>query len=214
MNDLEYMQGEQCKIELAKETNENIKAFEIPEHLYQYRAFSKWSVENLINKRLTLSNPNTFNDIYDSYLHDNSIESIKKEIKTLKMLIPDFNYDITEKIISDRKGLDAYRSEKMLETFRISCLSKKPLDIKMWGLYAENNRGMCIEYNFKKANTQIQHLLFPVFYRSKPISVNELCYRNRIMQAMLISVIVKNNIWKYENEWRLIFPLDYGIDIE
>ena len=41
MNDLEYMQGEQCKIELAKETNENIKAFEIPEHLYQYRAFSK-----------------------------------------------------------------------------------------------------------------------------------------------------------------------------
>lgn len=214
MNDISYLQSEKSRIEISEIVKVNVQEYNLPKYLYQYRTFSEWSINNIINNRVSLSNPRKFNDIYDSYLHNSSIIPLSREINELKQLMHDFKYKTTRQFIDDRNRLDSYRSEKMLETFRIACFSTKNNDIKMWGLYANNNQGLCLEYDFHKANNNLQKLFFPIIYKSKPVDVTELCYSNNIIQAMLASIIVKHKSWKYENEWRLIFPLPYGSTID
>jgi len=214
MTDIDYLTSDICRDDASRELNEAIGNFSIPNNLYQYRPFSKWSVDNIINNRISLSNPNNFNDTYDSYLHDESLEPIVREIEDLNLALQDFTFEITKDFIDNRNRLDDFRARKMRENFRITCFSTKEDDSKMWGLYAKDNSGICTEYNFNEASNNLQKLLFPVLYKTEPINTAKLCSADKIIQAMLLSIIVKAKCWEYESEWRLILPLPHNLDIE
>ncbi len=94
----------------------------------------------------------------------------------------------------------------MMKGLRITCFSTRENDIKMWGHYGGSNKGICIEYDLE-SNNIFDGLLFPVIYKNKPINVSKLCDEGKILQALLACAIVKNRIWKYESEWRIIIPI-------
>ncbi|WP_430929638.1 DUF2971 domain-containing protein [Lysinibacillus capsici] len=54
-----------------------------------------------------------------------------------------------------------------------SCFSEEPLSILMWSHYAENNKGICLEYNFSylEIHSYIIYDIHPVRYTDRIIDL-------------------------------------------
>lgn len=96
------------------------------------------------------------------------------------------------------------------DSFRVSCFSEINDSILMWSHYAEEHRGICIEYNTsKKSIDDLKgRFLFPVIYTDRIIDLSSM-YSNtdkiNILRFNLVS-IYKFDKWSYEKEWRLVIP--------
>lgn len=99
--------------------------------------------------------------------------------------------------------------------------------IELWAHYAQNHEGFCVEYDLTKTiddanvNAMVMGGLLPCNYGAKQIIlgkhkiykyVNELPFTlNEQMEfekSIILSFLTKSSAWSYENEWRLILPLD------
>lgn len=186
----------------------------IPQKLYKYTNLSEYAMSNLEKSELTITNPKLFNDIYDSNMHRESFPRIEKEIHILNEQLNSFGYN---KIKMDMEYLkkefykrDRYFMTYMTEPIRIGCLSEEEKSILMWSHYANNNQGICLEYDLSNCN--VTDLLYPVIYLEEPIDTTELCEERKnsnLELAVLLSIITKYNIWNYEREWRIILGV-YG----
>ena len=87
----------------------------------------------------------------------------------------------------------------------------------MWAHYADSQKGICIAYDFNQWGKEAlqRKLLFPVAYSNVPVDVSDLVdnQKNKIAEypvdeAVLCAAINKSDVWKYENEWRMIIVLD------
>jgi hypothetical protein len=94
----------------------------------------------------------------------------------------------------------------------ISCFSELYNSILMWSHYARNHTGFCLEYDFRSLGiyNEININLFPVIYQKKLININK--YLSKTLdrfnyKSFVLAGITKSIEWKYEKEWRLIFPL-------
>ena len=91
------------------------------------------------------------------------------------------------------------------------CLSSKFDSPLMWSHYADQHRGVCIEYDVSKVK---QGSLHKVFYdTARAVSANQLHdffvsgnenTRSAIDTACLLT---KSTEWRYESEWRILGPL-------
>lgn len=85
----------------------------------------------------------------------------------------------------------------------IACFSETEKSIPMWAYYANNFKGVCLEYDFtkilKKDIDKIVPYLFKVSYSSKMPS-------NKYNK--IYSPNVKSIDWSHEREWRLVFLKD------
>lgn len=180
--------------------------FDVPQRLFKYSRINEYIIGDLVNFRLTMSCPTLFNDLYDAAIHRNSFESrYADELERQELLrmcgISEPEPIEIEKLKRDAEHEDRFLSQYMKEIFRVGCLSEDNASILMWSHYADNNRGICIEYDL--TNTQLQPFMYPVVYIPTPIDCSELSDRD-IDFAMLLSTIVKYDIWKYEKEWRVL----------
>lgn len=186
----------------------------IPQKLYKYTNLSEYAMSNLEKSELTITNPKLFNDVYDSNMHRKSFSKVEKEIHILNEQLNSFGYDKIEMDMENLKK-DFYKRDRyfmtyMTETIRIGCLSEEEKSILMWSHYANNNQGICLEYDLSNCN--VTDLLYPVIYLEEPIDTTELCEEQKYSNlelAVLLSIITKYNIWSYEREWRIILGL-YG----
>jgi hypothetical protein len=111
--------------------------------------------------------------------------------------------------ITMRQAIKSFHSE--WETLRrqtgISCLSESEKSLLMWAHYANNHRGMCVEYNLLEINRQLRFTAIPVIY-----SDSRVCFRSINMDsidqdthtAFIESLSTKSPEWSYEKEWRII----------
>lgn len=103
--------------------------------------------------------------------------------------------------------------------YLIVCFSEKKDDILMWSHYAENHTGYCIEYDFKALGPSHPRvrMLHPVIYNDHFFDATEYYINavsgNRDFNNLygMYPTITKSNQWKYEEEWRMIFPWGPGI---
>jgi len=89
---------------------------------------------------------------------------------------------------------------------RLCSFSERSDSAIMWSHYADHHKGICVEYDFRKSNQEIEYL-YPIFYTDnlfeyrffvRPRSVNQFAYAS----------IQKGLDWQYEKEWRIIFPYE------
>ena len=83
----------------------------------------------------------------------------------------------------------------------------------MWAHYADSYKGVCIEYDMKRADDIIKKTLFPVVYtkdRRIYASVDELISfldeenSEQSLEDYKGIFLSKASYWKYENEWRIL----------
>lgn len=90
------------------------------------------------------------------------------------------------------------------------CFSESNDSIHMWSLYADKNRGVCIEYDPGSYGC----CLYKVKYEPIPIDYSPLEKLDigKYTDKEMLSMLIKSEQWAEEKEWRIItdIPMDEG----
>ena len=186
--------------------------------LYHYRKLTDYLIDDIINKKMTLSSIYSFNDVFDStvqiYNTEEDIENaVNKNIQKDQELGIAIDKDFYKEYFKEESELK-FSLLDYLGTY-VKCFSTINNSSLMWSHYADSNKGICIEYDFNNLKSPIQKsMLFPVLYTQEPMKLQDLFEDNKrevveypIDTAVLCSALNKCDIWKYEHEWRIVFSL-------
>lgn len=92
--------------------------------------------------------------------------------------------------------------------YSVCCFSKNNNSNKMWSHYADGHTGFCIEYGFKTFGLDdlTTAYLFPVMYvKDNRLFIDDLDQIDG--NKALLAASIKEEEWKYEEEWRYILPV-------
>lgn len=162
----------------------------LPSKLYRYRCFNDYTYDEIVNGTVFLSSPRDFNDPLDSLpqIYQNSDPDVYSWGGFgVFALINDWVYNRSEILEKERENLG------------IACFCECCDNFLMWSHYANNHSGYCIEYDAHKIYNLIIGKLFPVIYLKKHP------YYTSGKKSLLESIIVKDDVWNYEKEWRIIY---------
>ncbi|SKB59596.1 Protein of unknown function [Lysinibacillus sp. AC-3] len=99
-------------------------------------------------------------------------------------------------------------SDVFQEKVFASCFSEDPTSMLMWSHYADNHKGMVIEYNFNNLDLdnqkQIMTGLHPVYYTSELLNLDNYRDVQGKISVHTLAAINKSVEWEYEKEWRII----------
>lgn len=218
--------------------NRQKHAPEVPTKLYKYRSFGIRSLRVLIDNEIHYSDFATFNDPLDckpivdvadvdlcslerlyyrfvKRIGKRSSNYAKSEIRGLRYSATDPEYTENSSVENENKSLLAQAITELLykemRAKRIFCLSAVWNSPLMWSHYADQHRGICIEYD----TTRVENLRAVDYEGEANCNVNALdlirrefdgCIdaEKRIYNACFLS---KAQSWYYEQEWRDIQPI-------
>ena len=211
-------------------TNEYIKANGL-QKFYKYRTINEYSLKNIKNNTIWLSTADTFNDVYDgvfSFTDGNSIDEITRDMNTLIDELLKGKMHFVKKILKNainKFTKDKENSDILCEMYTamvsriIQSNQSKTLvgsfcenynSIYMWGVYGDNGRGVCLEYDYNEIKNAIKNKemkFYPVLYgRQYPKVRNlfwEYMHKCEAFETNYLA-LMKSEEWKQENEWRII----------
>ena len=144
MNDFEYILSNTIRKDLAKYIVNSI--LPVPEKLFRYTGLKEYVLSDLTNNQLKPVDPSYFNDTYDSSLIIDNVNGRPDDYTFIRRIYENANdMGNYRKIVEKRKKLDFAIKDHFKNHFRIMCFSEICNDIKMWDLYADYNKGICIE---------------------------------------------------------------------
>ncbi len=133
---------------------------------------------------------------------------IDDALKGLEVLASNLRQEVFEPAIKD-----------LLSKTTISCFSTSGWNNQlMWAHYANSYSGFCIEYDFSKISNYIGQICQVKYSQTRPhltlrdigiagydeAAVDKTVHCDVDLQAIFSKLLVKNNCWKYEEEWRII----------
>ena len=142
----------------------------------------------------------------------------------LKLIEQKFNPDNVEKMQILDEEINKLQKEmqvKVDEWYRVGCLCSDNKNKLMWSHYANGHRGFCIEYDFSSCWEVLKDVyLLPVLYsRDRVVMTEEVILtkveaererKKNYTKTLIKSLITKDDIWNYENEWRIITTAKNG----
>ena len=181
--------------------------------LYQYTKVKH--SEDLINNNLMfMRNLDQLNDPLEGDLKCEFDNMIK--ITLDEEIFKDVSEEEKEIIKSEYKKMEIKKYkigwDKVKETVSIACFSEKYDINPMWAHYADNHKGICVEYNFWE-DKLLRDICFPVYYVDKAYN-NYICLKilkefkakNRLISQLFLK---KGKSWNYEKEWRIVIPNNF-----
>jgi len=205
--------------------------------LYKYRSLSKHAMSDVMSGTVTATAIGDFNDIFDGAIQqygtqeeiDNAIDLKWEHFEQLRIAAGLADELLTRDQLAGMYQ-DYYKTESKIR-FRmldylgmyVSCFSSHNDSTLMWAHYADENRGMCIEYDFNllEESSIFRNLIYPVVYTGVPIDVSDLVedkdgkvYPYPIDAAVMCTALNKASIWSYEHEWRMVCMLFSGGELE
>lgn len=182
-----------------------------PASLYKYYSDTPEKLDAVKKNRMWYSAPCNFNDVFDC---DISIDDKKVFNEALK-LFPDkrgirpgsnawknFRATMTQQLRALRSQFDELRN-----TTGVSCLSESENSLLMWAHYANNHRGLCVEYDLLEINRILNFSAIPVIYSEERTCFdffNPQTIEKDTLKLFIQSLTSKSPEWSYEKEWRII----------
>jgi len=186
--------------------------------LFHYCRFDVTYFEDLLaNDRIYMSDTANFNDpwdcrpcfdssrIGDPDYADRLVERFYQSARRQTPHIPEAFH--RARAAELRASEDALRAaiDKMsdmeleiVKRYRVFCLTTKPTNILMWSHYAENHKGVCIEFS---CDNFVFSGAYKVEYADRyPIYD----FTDDTDDRILLPLISKSQSWAYEDEYRLI----------
>ena len=172
--------------------------------IYKYKAINNFTIDSLKNRYHYFSKPSQLNDPFDCrILLDKGLEKYSYELKT--------------------------EIERTADCWRILSLTSDEKNKKMWGLYADSYKGICIGYKYYQTTDAKQILI----NRNDDLAKIKECYDEKQFYGILTeidyksekyrfkgehdaekaiknSIQKKDRIWEDEKECRVILPLFDG----
>ncbi|MGL4571843.1 MAG: DUF2971 domain-containing protein [Clostridium sp.] len=178
-----------------------------PKSLFKYKSVNKKNISYIVKmieeNELWVSNPREFNDPYDCYLEFDYEKVLLA--KSLEMFGDKINLQDKSKIdeLVD-KVRNAYEKtfEDEVNKTALACLCEENNNVLMWSHYADNHKGICIEYEFDEIDKLGE--VYPVIY-TENISDLTKDMINSNPYGILKRFMTKYKAWEYEKEWRIIY---------
>lgn len=134
------------------------------------------------------------------------------QIELVSELYQDQDPDVSQKIRETFASFDVQMADLFDNLLFIGSLCTDYRNPLMWAHYADSHKGFCIEFDCS-AETGQDLPLFPVIYSKDmvkmpwkycltPEGTKDPEFSARLIQA----VLTKDDVWKYENEWRILLP--------
>ena len=167
--------------------------------IYSFRAFSVYSVSDIVNSQITLVNPILFNDPLDTILIGWLNHKLKKENDGAKK---EFNYLLLRGIQYLR--VRCFVTSNQGKGSELDLCDLNPL---MWAHYADSHKGFCTEY-------QVTDTIVKCCEETSSFTrFGDVVYSSDFPQDRGLknkeALLWKKDIWSYENEVRLI-DLDFS----
>ena len=133
---------------LLKMNNPEIKS------LFKYKPLNNFTLDIIANNRIYYPKPESFNDPFDtqcSFKNSSAIIESNDQDK-IKKAFPD--EDPNKILAYTRKDLsgDIDSFKKKLKGFGILSLAEDEKDLLMWSHYADDHKGVCIEFERNDSN--------------------------------------------------------------
>jgi hypothetical protein len=199
----------------------------MPDYLYK---FKKVDLERpghlediLINSSLFLSSPTSFNDAFDMLPRvtvEGDLASILQKIESLPAPSEKEKRNAIRraKTVWREQGVDGifseYKIKEVVEAlfadtgvFCFSTIDRNasretgPRSTRMWGLYGDSHRGICLQFQVSK-HPAILRRLVRVSYTNEFPTLNWLSPRHG--EDCLYAATNKQPCWSYEHEWRYV----------
>jgi hypothetical protein len=196
----------------VRQIEENRKGYR--RYTYKYRPFVPEHLRQVfIDSKLWLSAPASFNDPFEMrpyVVFEGSVQEKRKSFdERLKRVRPDLAYSKRQTMVNDLMGRqDAFMKnagQVVLSHSQITgvcSFADDPTSIVMWGHYASNHAGVCIQLEIAGSPSRLFAAIpvhysdeYPVFNWAKP-SEDQL-------EEMILR---KSNHWSYERERRIVCP--------
>ena len=165
--------------------------------LFHYFRYKPERFDSLINGDLFLSSPSQFNDPLDAWWFLDYDKIIDQRFGRAGRANP-YDRDVLREL---RQTYDEDIAWPQQNNAFVFCLSETPYSNPMWGNYADNHHGFCIEYDVEKL-LESRALLMPVIYSDVPLDASELIDRPVEFES-IAPLLFKDSDWEYEREWRL-----------
>ncbi len=188
-------------------------------HLYHWQRFVPEHLETLLrDNAIWLSRPDSFNDPWDckpcfasNFVNDpvevdRHIDHYAEITRRHRPEIPESSISQRQREFRDNPKLLAAKVDEMSQgiwseianRYRIYCLGPNLGSLLMWSLYADNHRGICLEFSTQNAvmccATQVEYC--STFPTVKVYSKSE--------DDNLVPLLTKADVWSYELEHRLV----------
>lgn len=165
-------------------------------------------------------NKNNINNILFLILQIKELEITEQNIYDIGLMKEDLDRAI-EEINKVRETVFEDTYKKFLSTINISCFTASGWNnALMWAHYANSYAGICIEYDFNKLKNFVG-FIYPVDYlHPRPVlSIKDLGsikdgkfkaseITDEVTWQLINYFLVKDKVWSYEKEWRIIDPQD------
>lgn len=196
----------------------------IPSKLYKYQPCESYALNNLREKQIWFSKPESFNDPFDSDINFALADITDKNLKPLfdscRESAPDKNA-FDSKYIQGGKINDKFRDDIVSFTIQateqvkqnqwkqkgIACFSEENDNLLMWSHYARGHQGFCLEFDtsfspFKSIKTQnLLKVSYPETNLYPPLSIKDIPHN--LPSLVKTQLGTKSFHWHYENEWRI-----------
>jgi len=168
---------------------------EIPEKVYKYRALSgnsfEYTMDMLQNNHIYMPTVKELNDPFEG-THKYNFNGYK------------FKFD-DGKTYTIGNGT----SYVVKTSYKVFSLSELPDITTMWVHYADDFKGVCIEFSTSKTFSKIEK----VEYSAIPITNSDL-KGNFLGTEYRKALLRKDKVWEHEKEWRLITYANKFIELE
>jgi hypothetical protein len=214
--------------------------------LFKYRsAFNPSGEENLHTRKMVIegeiyfANPLDFNDPFDCPTYaslkgrDDDVLAVLEQMSKQRfpeMSDVDVRADARKRLLRYQQDSD-FQREFEAQTLSdhhasrgVFCLSEECVSIPMWAHYADQHRGICLEFDLRR----IQQAFPPTSKVKYPPAVNAYNAMDTFLSSDEVAVmslsqsfLTKAPEWEYEQEWRIIsdsvgtknFPKDCLISV-
>lgn len=127
-----------------------MKAENMPEHIYRYQSDVDFRRDSLANDKIWLGSPDKWNDPYDCEF---VISNASIEAEAHKRLEKNFTgtnpglLAIGKSLASQEVNNKLSEIKNWKQRCKACCFNEDPTSMLMWGHYADNHHGFCIEYD-------------------------------------------------------------------
>lgn len=210
----------------------------MPEYIYKYVSLSNKKddlldsekIDTLKNNQIYLSSPTRFNDPYDCQLNMDISKQLRRAANTLfdiELKKNSSNRDERRKLKHKKNSI--YKElninneiekltlelgedwNKVKKEIAVACLSQNNDSMLMWSHYTNSYGGFCVQYKFKEVVETLKNQklnIFPVRYSNELQSIEKQLSEHKMILEGIKATISKAEVWKYENEWRIIGSLN------
>ena len=177
-------------------------------HVFRFRPPNENTISELKEHYIWFSDRGSLNDDLDSNPEFVQLSTDPKEQKLLYNTIAEHILDPKTKAYFD-KHMDTERFQEFASTkinpfvssFGIACFTMYPMNEKLWDIYSENNKGVCLHFDSSNDPKFFPNIL-PIYYVSeiKKREYSAISQPNHIIDLFY----KKTKKWSYEKELRLL----------